>query len=195
MGLPLHIFEPRYRELVVDCLAGSQEFGVTLIERGSEVGGGDIRSDAGTVAHIAEAEPARRRPLVPHRLRHPAHPGRARGSTTTPTRGPRWRTGPIPASPSPTSTLAERVVTALRRVLALRAELGDPAPPATIELGDDPVITTWQAGTLAGLGPLDLQQVLGIEGIDRRADARPRAPGRPRIAAAGTVADGRDLTP
>ena len=26
--MPLHIFEPRYRRLVEDCLAGNQEFGV-----------------------------------------------------------------------------------------------------------------------------------------------------------------------
>ena len=42
--LPLHVFEPRYRQLVQDCLAGEPEFGVVLIERGSEVGGGDQRA-------------------------------------------------------------------------------------------------------------------------------------------------------
>lgn len=168
MGIPLHIFEPRYRELVIDCLAGGREFGVTLIERGSEVGGGDTRSDAGTVAHIAEASRlddgrwiltayGTRRIRVVRWLDDDPYP-RAEVDE--------W---PDPGEPDADPELAERVVTALRRVLALRAELGDPAPPATLELGDDPVITTWQAGTLAGLGPLDLQQVLGIEGIDRRA--------------------------
>ncbi|HUF97989.1 MAG TPA: LON peptidase substrate-binding domain-containing protein, partial [Ilumatobacter sp.] len=42
--LPLHIFEPRYRQLVQDLLAsdeGSLEFGTVMIERGREVGGGD----------------------------------------------------------------------------------------------------------------------------------------------------------
>ena len=52
--LPLHVFEPRYRALVSDCLAGEPEFGVVLIERGREVGGGDVRRDVGTVARIAE---------------------------------------------------------------------------------------------------------------------------------------------
>ena len=42
--LPLHVFEPRYRALVENCLAAPQpEFGVVLIERGSEVGGDDVR--------------------------------------------------------------------------------------------------------------------------------------------------------
>ena len=41
--LPLHVFEPRYRALTEHCLAGDGCFGVVLIERGSEVGGGDTR--------------------------------------------------------------------------------------------------------------------------------------------------------
>src|SRR6478672_4324189 len=52
--LPLHIFEPRYRALVKDCLAGDGEFGVVLIERGHEVGGGDVRFGVGTVARIVQ---------------------------------------------------------------------------------------------------------------------------------------------
>jgi Lon protease-like protein len=55
--LPLHVFEPRYRALVADCLAGDGEFGVVLIARGSEVGGGDQRFGVGTVARIASASP------------------------------------------------------------------------------------------------------------------------------------------
>src|SRR5262249_59581225 len=52
--LPLHVFEPRYRTLLADCLAGEPEFGVVLIERGHEVGGGDVRRSVGTVARILE---------------------------------------------------------------------------------------------------------------------------------------------
>ncbi len=54
--LPLHVFEPRYRRLVGDCLEGDRHFGVTLIERGSEVGGGDTRSVVGTMAQITDAQ-------------------------------------------------------------------------------------------------------------------------------------------
>ena len=53
--LPLHIFEERYRALVETCLRGDGRFGVVLIERGYEVGGGDSRFDVGTVARIVEA--------------------------------------------------------------------------------------------------------------------------------------------
>src|SRR5688500_16810525 len=52
--LPLHIVEPRYRALVKDGLAGDGEFGVVLIERGQEVGGGDVRFGVGTVAKIIQ---------------------------------------------------------------------------------------------------------------------------------------------
>ena len=38
-----------------DCLDGDGEFGVVLIERGFEVGGGDTRFGTGTVARIVEA--------------------------------------------------------------------------------------------------------------------------------------------
>ncbi|MFW0795157.1 LON peptidase substrate-binding domain-containing protein [Gordonia sp. CPCC 205515] len=53
--LPLRIFEPRYRQMLADCLGTSKEsgrFGVVLIARGSEVGGGDVRNEVGTYARI-----------------------------------------------------------------------------------------------------------------------------------------------
>ena len=54
-SMPLHVFEPRYRELMRDCLAGDARFGIVLIERGSEVGGSDQRSALGTRGVITEA--------------------------------------------------------------------------------------------------------------------------------------------
>jgi uncharacterized protein len=55
--LTLRVFEPRYREMVARCMAGDRCFGVVLIARGSEVGGGDLRHDVGTVARIEAAAP------------------------------------------------------------------------------------------------------------------------------------------
>jgi Lon protease-like protein len=53
--LPLRIFEPRYSAMISDCLAmDDPAFGVVLIAAGREVGGGDARSDVGTLAHITE---------------------------------------------------------------------------------------------------------------------------------------------
>ena len=53
--LPLRIFEPRYGALVRHCLDSGEPFGVVLISRGREVGGGDSRSDVGVIARITES--------------------------------------------------------------------------------------------------------------------------------------------
>ena len=50
----LRVFEPRYLELVKDCVDNSQLFGVCLIEKGHEVGGGDERYEFGTLAEILQ---------------------------------------------------------------------------------------------------------------------------------------------
>ncbi|MGC0366090.1 Lon protease-like protein [Rhodococcus sp. 27YEA15] len=52
--LPLNIFEPRYRALVEHVLEAPDGplFGVVLIARGHEVGGGESRHDTGTLARV-----------------------------------------------------------------------------------------------------------------------------------------------
>ena len=53
--LPLHVFEPRYRALVADCLAAGAPFGVVCISAGREVGAGSVSFAAvGTLAEIRE---------------------------------------------------------------------------------------------------------------------------------------------
>jgi len=52
--LPLNIFEGRYRSLAQRCVSDAEPFGVVLIEKGHEVGGGDIRSSVGCLARILE---------------------------------------------------------------------------------------------------------------------------------------------
>lgn len=53
--LPLHIFEPRYQEMLAECMAMEDpSFGVVLIARGHEAGGGDVRHDVAVRAHIVE---------------------------------------------------------------------------------------------------------------------------------------------
>jgi len=56
MMLPLHVFEPRYRQMVEHVLAKDGKFGVVLIERGREVGGNDERVEIGTLAQVTKAE-------------------------------------------------------------------------------------------------------------------------------------------
>ena len=52
--LPLRIFEPRYAALVRHCVDSGDPFGVVLISRGREVGGGDTRCDVGILSRITE---------------------------------------------------------------------------------------------------------------------------------------------
>ena len=168
--LPLHVFEPRYRALTRDCLEGDRRFGVVLIERGSEVGGGDVRFRVGTVAQIVQAAE-----LPDGRF--------ALGTVGTERiRVTRWLDDdPYPRAeverwpdPAPTDSLAATHadnVARLRRVLALKAELGELAAPATIELSTDVVTAGHQAAAIAPIGPADQQALLAAETPEDRASA------------------------
>ncbi len=168
--LPLHVFEERYRALVQDCLDGSQEFGVVLIERGSEVGGGDTRTTVGTVARIVEASRfddgrwalatvGTRRIRVTRWLADAPYP-RAEVED--------WDDPPASAELGP--AVAE-LMPRLRRALALHAELGDAVAPATVELSEDPVLATYQAVAVAPIGPADRYALLGAPDAAARLDA------------------------
>lgn len=158
--LPLHVFEPRYRTLVEACLAGTPEFGVTLIERGSEVGGGDQRVSVGCMARIVDAvrlEDGRyaigtvglHRVRVDRWLPDAPYP-RAEVSV--------W---PDAAPGTDAAALVAEAVPRLRRVLALTAELGEGVAPATVELHeDDPVAASYEMAAIAPFGPLDRQALL-----------------------------------
>jgi Lon protease-like protein len=50
--LPLHIFEPRYRTMIGECIDQERPFGVVLIERGQEVGEGAVPHSVGVTAQI-----------------------------------------------------------------------------------------------------------------------------------------------
>ena len=170
--LPLHVFEPRYRLMTRDILAGDGRFGVVLIERGSEVGGGDTRSDFGCVAQLVQAQQAAdgRYALMAigvERLRvHEWLPDDPY---------PRASVELITDTPSGLTTeeLDERFhasTAKLRRVLALAAELGQPAAASTIEFSDDPRTGSLQLCAAAPLGPFDRQRLLAASGADERLD-------------------------
>ena len=56
MVLPLHIFEPRYREMINRCIAERIPFGVLLIDEGQEVGGDARPHLVGTAARIVRVD-------------------------------------------------------------------------------------------------------------------------------------------
>ena len=55
MPLPLHVFEPRYRQMLADCLEEGHSFGVVAIREGSETGPA-IPYDVGTLAKIVRID-------------------------------------------------------------------------------------------------------------------------------------------
>lgn len=56
MMLPLHIFEPRYREMINRCIDEKMPFGVCLIAEGPEVGAAARPHVVGTAARIMRVE-------------------------------------------------------------------------------------------------------------------------------------------
>jgi ATP-dependent Lon protease len=159
--LPLHVFEPRYRALVADCLAGSGEFGVVLIARGSEVGGGDQRLGVGTVARIDSASPLSdgRWSLVTSGTR------RVRVAEWLPDDPyPVAMVADAPPSPASAATDDESFAAALscvRRSRALLSEAGRGAAlPSDLDLDPDPEVAAWQLCGLAPISPFDKQRLL-----------------------------------
>lgn len=169
MVLPLHVFEPRYRQLVRDCTAGDGEFGVVLIARGSDVGGGDVRTEAGTLARIVQADElpdgrfvvgavGLRRIRVERWLDDDPYP---RAEVVD------WPEVTDDGGPG-TAAAVQEVARLVRRAAALHAELGEPAAPVDLELSADPVIAGYQAALAVPLGPADRQDVLCAPSVDDR---------------------------
>jgi Lon protease-like protein len=169
--LPLHVFEPRYRQLVIDCLAddtGEPEFGVTLIERGSEVGGGDQRADVGVVARMVEVQalPDGRYTLVAVGTR------RLRVNAWLPDDPypladiDEWRDldPDAPELPAKVTAATDR----LREVLELAARFGD--VPTELSISDDPLLASYHLAALAPVGPADRYRLLCAESPAARLD-------------------------
>jgi Lon protease-like protein len=165
--LPLHVFEPRYRIMTQRVLRGDSEFGVVLIERGSEVGGGDTRFDVGTVARVVGVRQL---------------PGGGFALGTVGVRRVRvasWLADdPFPQAevadlPEPVdasavdSLVRDRAVEALREVCALY-RLADPRIPELPAISDDAVQASYELAASSPIGPLDAQRVLETAGAGDR---------------------------
>ena len=170
--LPLRLFEDRYLRMVEDLLAGDREFGVVLIRRGHEVGGGEERHDVGTRARVLEATraPDGRWSVVAvglQRLRVDA-----------------W----LPDDPYPVADVQAwpddrhggppvGAIDDLRRSVALLLDghrrLGDPVPSEESvdgwDLADDPALATFQLTGQTPLGTFDRQRLLEVRTAAGRA--------------------------
>ncbi len=160
--LPLRVFEPRYRQLTADCLAGDGEFGVVLIERGWEVGGGDTRFGVGTMTRIVEGGIAADGVIHLHTVGTRRFRVRRWLDDDPYPRAEVEDLAPCIIGDEDRAALAggERQV---RRALAMRAELGDPAVPFNVELDPDPAVAIFQLAAVAPVGPVDHQRLLEAE--------------------------------
>jgi Lon protease-like protein len=166
--LPLHVFEPRYRVMMRECLDGDGEFGVVLIERGSEVGGGDTRFDVGTLARIVQASE------LPDGRYAIASVGQARIHVVrwlADDPFPRADVELLPESEPVAATLRARdaVVAAFAEVLELWHRFDERVPIALPPVSDDAVRDVYEIAATAPIGPLDAQRVLAASTDDRGA--------------------------
>ena len=168
-GIPLQVFEPRYKALTGYCLEHDGLLGIVLIERGQEVGGGDVRFPVGTQGRIVQsaALPDGRWLIVVAGERR--------------IRIERW----IAEDPFPTAevTFLEdepaagggtpedrlQLVDRVHRALALKAELGEwPEEAASPELAPDPATAGWQAASIGLLTAVDCQRLLETNSVADR---------------------------
>jgi uncharacterized protein len=154
VGLPLRVFEPRYRQLVLDCLDGANSFGVVLIERGSEVGGGDARFGVGTVARIVDAAPSDDgtwsvTAVGGDRIRV------LRWAEDAPYPRAEVETVVEPPVMSDEAAEVDKVIARLRRSLTKCVRANVPSVSPLVKLSDDPMVAAWQACAIAPLGPMD----------------------------------------
>ena len=175
-SMSLHVFEPRYRELMRDCLAGDARFGIVLIERGSEVGGGDQRSTLGTRGVITEASElpdgrwvlqvaGEARIVVEEWLPDDPYP-------VALVRDAEPGLGPGPGSSSgETAPLVHAAGQRVRRARALLAEQGGAPPlPAELDLqgGGDTEVASWHLCAAAPLNAYDAQRLLSAASTQER---------------------------
>jgi Lon protease-like protein len=138
-------------------LRGDGEFGVVLIERGSEVGGGDTRFGVGTVARVVQAQE------LPDGGYALATVGMRRIEVS------RW----LPDDPFPLASVVAleelasdsdesrraRTVRAFAAVCDLHRRI-DPRLPEMPQFDAAPAQAAYEIAALAPIGPLDAQRVL-----------------------------------
>lgn len=151
MPLPLRLFEPRYLRMLGDVLEDeSLTFGVVLIERGQEVGGGDQRFTVGATARILniDGEEAfvtldsvgeRRFEVV-------------RWYEDDPYPRAEVRLLPVLEWESQHDELLQSAESAVRTALAVASEFVEQRYGAVVELAQDPAAHAWQ---LAGVAPVN----------------------------------------
>jgi len=154
MPLALRLFEERYIVMLSRILGDEPaEFGVVLIERGQEVGGGEHRFGFATVAQIVQleagegfiglvAQGGRRVEVLEWQGDDPYPRALIRELDEL-----EWSDDLLP--------LLAQAEHEVRRTLALASEFADLPWSPTVEISDDPVEAAWQLAAISPLGELD----------------------------------------
>ena len=164
--VPLRVFEPRYRRLVERCLDDDGTFGTVLIGRGSEVGGGDLRTDVGSLLRIIDVRgagdgslellaAATERLIVDAWLADDPHP---------------WAEVHSDNGTVPSDVDLDRSSDALRHLLDVAVELGHLPGVPDLDLPDDPLARGWRLCDLSPIGPADRNELLTEPNGSRRLD-------------------------
>jgi uncharacterized protein len=158
MPTALSIFEDRYVVMMARVLQKRGEFGIVLIERGSEVGGGDLRFRTGTMAQITKytfedgilhlTAVGSKRFEVDHWLLEDPHPQA------------RIRLLPDLDWSDDLRPLRDEAEALVRQTLAAATKYGAPHWPADLALSDDPTQAVWQLAGISPIGPLDQLRLL-----------------------------------
>lgn len=165
MPVSLRLFEERYLVMLAHMLEAEQpQFGVVLIERGQEVGGGEHRFQLGTLALISEMAGGEGFVAV-----------NAEG-------GSRFEvTGWLDDDPYPRAeirfleplewdeslrSLREDTEQAVRRALAVASEFTEQRWASVVDLSDDPLEACWQLAGIAPVGELDQLSFLGAVSME-----------------------------
>lgn len=160
MPVLLRVFEERYLVMLSHLLQDEpSEFGIALIERGQEVGGGEKRFPIATVARITQLDvdegfvvlvaEGDRRVHVDRWLDDDPYPQ----AEVTPLPELEWDEFLQP--------LFARAEETVRRVLAQASEFSDQPWSAMVELAEDPVAAAWQLAAISPLGALDQVALVG----------------------------------
>ena len=170
MPLPLRVFEQRYLTMLQDLLATNRaEFGVVLIERGQEVGGGEHSFSLGTTARIAEVSPADG--FIGVMATGQDRIEVVEWLTDSPYPLARVRRLPELEWDEACGERREQTELLVRRTLARASEFEEHMWPSTIELADDLVAGLWQLAAIAPIGPLDQLRLLECTSVRELLDA------------------------
>ncbi len=169
MIVPLRIFEPRYRELASQVTSGGGQgrFATTLIERGSEVGGGDQRSNIGCLVEVVDHHEFDDGnwtliTTVAHRIRVTEWLG------DDPFPRAIVEAWPDTDGPTPTDSDISALISEFETLIAAAQRTGTQVQVPLVDVHDGATSAVWRIASLIPVGPHDLQEILSAESLEQR---------------------------